>query len=127
MIVMGIAFLFDAEIDRVLERRFSPDQRRVIEVVYRDHGYGLGLTEIYGVLRLRRAKGWGLGRWVEVLTVSEKDLEGLVEPLVGRDDAHVAVTFSTDTRVLPDRMMVMGVEVEIRRGRPADDAMRTSR
>lgn len=124
MIVMGIAFLFDAEIDRVLERRFSPDQRRVIEVVYRDHGYGLGLTEIYGVLRLRRAKGWGLGRWEEVLAISETDLEGLVEPPIWSDDHHVAVTFSTNTRVLPDRMMVMGVEIEIRRGPPVAPKVR---
>lgn len=119
-IFAGLLYLFDSEIDRVVTRSFSPDRRRVIEIVHRDHGYGLGLTEIYAVVRMRRAKGWGLGRWNDVLSFDERGLKELVGRPTWSDDHHVALTFSDKSWISPERFRHMGVEIEIRReGRSA--------
>ena len=113
---VGLWLLSSVE-DEILWRSLSPDGRREILAVRRDQTAGLIAGERSGVLRMRRAKGWGLGGWEEVARVSDGEVARMSARPAWTDDGHVVVTVPADERIPPLPRSVMGVEVTfVRRG-----------
>lgn len=113
--VAWVWLALDVQVDVIRSRHPSPDGRREVAFVWCDHGFGLGMSEQYGEIRMRRAKGWGLGKWQPVLRFDENALDRLERPPVWTDDRHLVVTFAPEAYVSPDRKTVLGVDVEFRR------------
>lgn len=113
---VGLWLLSSVE-DEILWRRLSPDGRREIQAVRRDQTAGLIAGERFGVLRMRRAKGWGLGSWEELARVSQGEVARMSEQPAWIDDGHVVITVPADARIPALPRSVMGVEVTfVRRG-----------